>query len=110
MRSVVQLLAIVGFGVLATGAQAADQVIKLNECEALTSEELHELAIYALTKRRYNIEDDSPTLLVGEQEGRKVEIVIEPTTMVVRWKEGFGHTKDQWLRNLKTDILWRLAE
>jgi len=30
--------------------------------------------------------------------------------MVIRWQEGFGSKNDQWLRNLKTDVLWRLAE
>jgi hypothetical protein len=30
--------------------------------------------------------------------------------VLIRWKEGFGHKNDQWLRNLKTDVLWRLAE
>jgi hypothetical protein len=48
--------------------------------------------------------------LVGEQDDKRVEIVIEPLRMVIRWKEGFGHKNDQWLRNLKTDVLWRLAE
>jgi hypothetical protein len=30
--------------------------------------------------------------------------------MTIRWKEGYGHDRDLWLRNLKTDVLWRLAE
>ncbi len=73
-------------------------------------EQLREMAEYALTRRRYNIEENTPTLVVGEQDDKRVEIVIEPTQVVIRWKEGFGHKNDQWLRNLKTDVLWRLAE
>lgn len=106
------LAAILGLAVLSVGAPAlaADQVIKLPECEALDPEHLRELAEYALAKRRYNIEENTQALLVGEQDDLRVEILIEPMQMVIRWKEGFGHKKDQWLRNLKTDVLWRLAE
>jgi hypothetical protein len=106
------LATVLGLAVLAVGAPAlaADQIIKLSECEALDPEHLRELAEYALTKRRYNIEENTQALLVGEQDDLRVEILIEPMQMVIRWKEGFGHKKDQWLRNLKTDVLWRLAE
>jgi len=101
-----------GFGVTMLGvpAYAADQIINLPECQALSVDELHELAEYALTKRRYNIEENTPTLLVGEQDNLRVEFVLEPQRITIRWKEGFAATKDQWLRNLKTDVLWRLAE
>jgi hypothetical protein len=47
---------------------------------------------------------------VGEQDDKRVEIVIEPQKMVVRWKEGFAGKNDLWLRNLKTDMLWRMVE
>jgi hypothetical protein len=105
------LAASLGFAVLAVGvpALAAEQIINLSEC-ALPPGQLHEIAEYALTRRRYKIEDNTPTLVVGEQDDLRVEIVIEATQMVIRWKEGFGHKNDQWLRNLKTDVLWRLAE
>ena len=100
-----------GLGLLATGApaHAADQVINLSEFE-ISNEYLHELAEYALTKRSYNIEENTPTLLVGEQDDLRVEILIAPKQITIRWKEGFGHDRDLWLRNLKTDVLWRLAE
>jgi hypothetical protein len=106
------LAAVVGFAVLAVGAPAlaADQIIKLPECESLTPEELRALAEHALARRRYNIEENTTAMLVGEQDDLRVEILIEPMQMVIRWKEGFGHKNDQWLRNLKTDVLWRLAE
>jgi hypothetical protein len=101
-----------GLAVLMVGAPAfaADQVIKLSECEALTPAEVHEWAETALTRRKYTIEENTPTLLTGEQDNLRVEIVIEPMQVVVRWKEGFAGKNDYWLRNLKTDVLWRLAE
>jgi len=101
-----------GLGVAAFGAPAyaADQVINLSEIPGITNEALHELAEYALTNRKYNIEENTPTLLVGEQDALRVEIIIEAPRMTIRWKEGYGHDRDFWLRNLKTDVLWRLAE
>jgi hypothetical protein len=110
MRVAVYVIVLAGLGAFAGPAQAADQFIKLSECEVLSTEYLHELATYALIKRRYNIEEDMPMMIVGEQDDLKVEILIEPANIVIRWKEGFGHKNDQWLRNLKTDVLWRLAE
>jgi hypothetical protein len=96
---------------LGAPARAADQVIDLSEFEALASTEiLHAAAEYALTRRRYNIEENTATMLVGEQDDLRVEIMIAPGQVLIRWKEGFGHKNDQWLRNLKTDVLWRLAE
>ena len=103
----------VGVGVAALGvpAHAEDQVIDLSEFEALASVDvLHAAAEHALTKHRYNIEENTATLIVGEQDDLRVEVVIAPGHVVSRWKEGFGHKNDQWLRNLKTDVLWRLAE
>jgi hypothetical protein len=101
----------VGFAMLGAPARAADQIIDLSEFEPLASAEvLHAAAEYALTRRRYNIEENSATMLVGEQDDLRVEIMVAPGRVVIRWKEGFGHKNDQWLRNLKTDVLWRLAE
>ena len=103
----------VGVGVAALGVpgHAADQIIDLTEFEAAASAELlRSAAEYALTRRRYNIEENTATMLVGDQDDLRVEIVIAPGRVVIRWKEGFAHKNDQWLRNLKTDVLWRLAE
>lgn len=93
-----------------TRALGADQHIRLDAC-SLTQTDVHSLAMRAFEKRRYNIEEDTPTMVVGELEDLKVEIIFDdPTDIVIRWKEGFEHRRDQWLRNLKTDILWELAE
>jgi hypothetical protein len=96
---------------LSREATAADQIINLAECENLTVEQLHEIALAALEIRQYNIEEDTLDLIVGEQGNLKVEVLISaPQQVVIRWKEGFGHRRDQWLRNLKTSILWELTE
>ena len=106
------LTAALGVAVISLGspAHAADQVIDLTEFRDVSVQYLHELAEYALSQRRYNIEENTPTLLVGEQDKKKVEILLQPGRVQIRWKDGFGASKDQWLRNLKTSILWRMAE
>ena len=108
-----KLLAFPGFVAAMIGyspAWSADQHIRLTECSLLQAD-IRAIALRALEDRRYNLEGDTPTILVAEQDDLKVEIVFEDTSdIVIRWKEGFGHRSDQWLRNLKTDILWTLAE
>ena len=96
-----------GLTVLAVGAPAlaADQPIKLSECEALTPAQVHEWAETALTQRKYTIEENAPTLLTGEQDNLRVEIVIEPLQVVVRWKDGFAGKNDYWLRNLSIKVI-----
>ena len=100
-------IAVIGLG---SPAHAAHQFIDLTEFKDVSVEYLHQLAEYALSERRYNIEENTPTLLVGEQDKKKVEILIQPGRVQIRWKDGLGASKDQWLRNLKTSILWRMAE
>jgi hypothetical protein len=109
-----KLLAFPGFFVAAmiasSPAWSADQHIRLAECSLLQAD-IRAIALRALQDRRYNLEEDSPTMLVAEQDDLKVEILFEDTSdIVIRWKEGFDHRSDQWLRNLKSDILWALAE
>ena len=101
-----------GLALLAVGvpAHAADQVINMAKFAGVTAEDLRAIAEYAFTKRSYNIEENTAALVVGEQDDKRVEIVIEPEKMVIRWKEGFAGKNDLWLRNLKTDVLWRLVE
>jgi hypothetical protein len=101
-----------GLGLLAVGvpAHAADQVINMAKFTGVSAEDLRTIAEYSFTKRRYNIEENTAALVVGELESKRVEIVIEPQRVVIRWKEGFAGKNDLWLRNLKTDLLWRLVE
>jgi hypothetical protein len=110
MKRRLSLLGPVAAIMAVTPAWAADQHIRLTECP-MAQTDLHALAMYALENRDYNIEENTPAMLVGEQDGLKVEILLENTSdVVIRWKEGFGHKRDLWLRNLKTDMLWKLAE
>jgi hypothetical protein len=111
MRTLV-MSCLVGGALLSSTASAADQIINLAKCcKSVTAEDLHAAALGALQVRNYNIEEDTPSMLVGEQGELKVEILITPSEQVViRWKEGFGHKRDTWLRNLKTSFLWELAE
>jgi hypothetical protein len=89
----------------------ADEVVKFPTCAAFSVEYVHDLAKFALQKRSYHIEEDTPTMLVGEQDKLKVEMLVEPSRLTIRWKEGFGSEKKaNWLRNLKTDVLWHMAE
>jgi hypothetical protein len=97
---------------LGSTANAAEQIINLAKCcRSVTADELHAVALKAMRDRGYNIEEDTPAMLVGEQDKLKVEVMITPAEQVViRWKEGFGHSRDTWLRNLKTSFLWDLTE
>ncbi|WP_428096517.1 hypothetical protein [Candidatus Rariloculus sp.] len=111
MKKLLASLILLGSIALPMHAWSADQIIRLTECQALTQDDLHVLALGALSKRRYTIEEDTSTMIVGEQDDLKVEILIEADSEIVkRWKEGFGHRRDVWLRNRQTDILWALAE
>jgi hypothetical protein len=97
-------------GLVSLPAWSADQHIRLAECP-LSQSDIHSMALRAFEKRGYNLEEDTPTMVVGELDDLKVEIIFaDSSDIVIRWKEGFGHRRDQWLRNLKTDILWDLAE
>jgi hypothetical protein len=109
MRVVVASL---GVGLLAVvgPARAADQVINLPECAAVSTEDVRAMAEASFVKRRYNIEENTPTLIMAELDDKRVEVLIEPQKVIVRWKEGYAGKNDLWLRNLKTDILWLMVE
>ena len=111
MKKLLASVVLLGSIALPMHAWAADQIIRLTECQALTPEDIHVLALDALADRGYIVEEDTPTMIVGEQDELRVEILIEADSeIIIRWKEGFGHRRDTWLRNLKTSILWALAE
>jgi len=87
----------------------ADETLHLSKCEAVTEADLHDLALAALNKRKYTIESDTPTLLVGAQDKYKVAIAISAHTVEIRW-QGKPGSHEYWIRNLKADMLWSLAE
>ncbi len=114
----------------------AEQTINLSTCRGLTVEDFNAVAKWALTKGHYQIEKDTGDTLTGVQkqlEPRRLirdmfrrmgekenmqligNIVVEiamtgPDEIVVRWKPGSEAQDENSLRNLKANILWRLAE
>jgi hypothetical protein len=87
----------------------ADETVHLSKCGAVTETELHDMALQALTKRKYKIESDTPTSLVGQQDEYHVEIAISAQTVEIRW-QGKPGKHEYWIHNLKTDLLWSLSE
>ena len=83
----------------------------INWCKDLTVEDFHAVATWSFHKRKYQIEEDSPSSLIGAQKGKKVEIAMtDPGQIVIRWVPGFAHSRDGWLDNLYRDVTWRLTE
>ncbi len=95
---------------LANQMSAADEIINLH-CRSLTEAEFTDLGTHVLTSRRYYVERYTGDTVTGRLKNRKVEIALtSPEQIVIRWMPGFSGRTNQWLRNLKTDILWKLAE
>jgi len=93
---------------ISVGAQAGSSFI--NYCKDLTADEFHAAAKWSFQRRKYQIEKDTPSSLIGGQRGKKVEIAMtDPGQIVIQWVTGFGHTKDDWLVNLREDMLQKLA-
>ena len=107
IRTTCLVLALAVPSVLAVPAHA-NETLHL-KCDAVTEAELHDAALDAFNKRKYKIESDTPALLVGTQDKYKVEIVISPRTVEIRW-QGKPGPHEYWIHNLKNDILWKLAE
>ena len=83
----------------------------INWCKDLTVEDFHAVATWSFHKRKYQIEEDSPSSLIGAQKGKKVEIAMtDPGQIVIRWVPGFAYSRDGWLDNLYRDVTWRLTE
>ena len=83
----------------------------INWCKDLTVEDFHAVATWSFHKRKYQIEEDSPSSLIGAQRGKKVEIAMtDPGQIVIRWVPGFAYSSDGWLDNLYRDVTWRLTE
>jgi hypothetical protein len=83
----------------------------INWCKDLAVDDFHKAAKWAFHKRRYTIEKDTPSSLIGAQKDKKVEITMTASgRIVIRWVPGFGYTKDNWLKNLWRDVAVALAE
>ncbi len=95
---------------LANQMSAADEIINLH-CRSLTEAEFTAIGEQVFTRRRYQIERYTGDTVMGRLKNRKVVIFLaSPEQIVIRWMPGFSGRTNQWLRNLKTDILWKLAE
>ncbi len=94
---------------LANQISVADEIINLH-CRSLTEAEFTAIGEHVFTSRRYSIANYSGDTVMGKLKNRKVVISLaSPDQIVIRWLPGFSG-RNQWLRNLKTDILWKLAE
>ncbi len=88
---------------------APEAVINLGGCKGLTADVFKAMAKKALAKRKYQIEEETGNSVIGALKAYKVEIImVSPERIVVRFKPGYSASKDQWLRNLKTDLLWEI--
>ncbi len=97
---------------LANQMSAADETINLH-CRSLTEAEFTDIGTRVLTKRRYEVSHGRCRGLCvkGKLKRYRVNILlVKPDQIVIRWVPGFSGRTDQWLRNLKTDIVWKLAE
>ena len=94
---------------LANQMSVADEIINLH-CRSLTEAEFTAIGEQVFTGRRYSVANYSGDTVMGKLKNRKVVIsLVSPEQIVIRWLPGFSG-RNQWLRNLKTDILWKLAE
>ena len=85
--------------------------MSVNWCKDLTVDDFHAVAVWALEKRRFQIEEDTQSSIIGAQQGKKVMIAMtDPGHIVISWVPGFGHGNDKWLRSLFGEVTWRLAE
>ena len=107
MKVLASVLLAVLFSISAA-AQADD--MDINYCKDLTAEDFYAAAKWSFAKRKYQIEEDTPSSVIGAQKGKKVQIAMTaPGQIAIRWVPGFGYTSDGWLKNLKYDMLWKLA-
>ena len=96
---------------LSTAVWAQAGSSDINYCKDLTADDFHAAAKSSFEKRKYQIEEDTPSSLTGGLQGKKVEIAMtDPGHIVIRWVPGFGHGSDKWLNRLYQDLTWQLAE
>jgi hypothetical protein len=93
---------------LATSSKPGE--VTINWCKDLTADRFHEVALAALDKRKYTIEKDTPSSIIGGQKKYKVEITMDaPGRITIRWVPGYGYKKNNWLDNLSRDVMSILA-
>ncbi len=94
---------------VATEAYAVQQV-SVKGCKEFDVDKFNRVARAAFANRKYFIEKDEGQSLIGAQKKYKVEIVLtSPDLIEIRWVPGFAHKKENWLLNLRKDILGYLV-
>lgn len=103
---IVTVLALLSF--VHAGARADERI---NFCKDMSTKQFNDAARSAFVKRGYQVGDVNPTAVTASLRGKTVEMVITvPGQIVIRFKESSEEGRDQWLRNLKTDVLWELTQ
>lgn len=106
-----KLTPIAVFALLSFGSAGAQADERINFCKDMTTKQFNDAARSAFVKRGYQVVDVSPSAVTASLRGKTVEMVITvPGQIVIRFKEGSEEGRDQWLRNLKTDVLWELTQ
>ncbi len=84
--------------------------VTINWCNDLTTDWFHRVAVGALHRRHYRIEQVAPNGVIGRIKDLKVDITMEkPGRIVIKWVPGYAYHKDNYLNNLFEDITWTLA-
>ena len=84
--------------------------VSITWCKNLTADDFHGAAKSSLEKGRYQIEEDTPSSLIGSQQGKKVQVAMTaPGHIEISWVPGLGHSSNRWLKRLYVDVTWQLA-
>ena len=92
-------------------AANAEVAINLSKCSNLNTDTFKSAAKAAMSRRHWQVEEESSNSVTGAYKRYKAEITMEsPTKIVIRFLPGFAHKKENWLKNLKKDILDELTK
>ncbi len=88
----------------------AEVAINLSKCGSLDTETFKTIAKTAMSRRHWQVEEESANSIIGGLKDYKAEITMEnPTKIVIRFLPGFAHRKENWLWNLRKDFLDELT-
>ena len=91
-------------------AANAEVTINLSKCSSLNTETFKSAAKAAMSRRHWQVEEESSNSITGVLKRYKAKITMEsPTKIVIRFLPGFSYKKENWLKNLKKDILDELT-
>ncbi len=91
-------------------AANAEVAINLSKCSNLNTATFKSAAKAAMSRRNWQVEKESSNSITGTLKGYKVKITMKnPTKIVIRFLPGFSNKKENWLKNLRKDILDELT-